>query len=157
MYASGRKAGANSNHTARASRSPYRSADLDNPPSQGTFHLYDRYKAVHPNEKNKNTQDNLPKESHRPQSPWLQVMHSGLERHRRNRRHIQDRVGSSPHQIAKQSAYEMNLDDVLLGIATFWNALRVNGVLYAYASSDIFDSKGDAKAIAMGIMPGAQE
>lgn len=69
---------------------------------------------------------------------WQQILDDGLVRHRR---HKQKRDAQKKEKYFSEikSSTNMGVDDVLVGIAPVWEALRLKGIEYAYAGVDVFD------------------
>lgn len=73
-----------------------------------------------------------------PDGDWAGILHRGLACHRRHqRRSGKLRKGKEPHQIDRY--WNLDIDSVILAIASIWDALRKRGVIYAFAGVDVFD------------------
>ncbi|CAF9922176.1 hypothetical protein IMSHALPRED_005604 [Imshaugia aleurites] len=73
----------------------------------------------------------------KPQMIWEDIMNDGLARHGANRDALTN--DSTPHEIISTAG--MTIDDVVLAVGTIWEGLRMQGVPFAYADTDVFDAE----------------
>jgi len=73
-----------------------------------------------------------------PEEDWADVLDRGLARHRGHRQRSGPfKKGKEPHQIDRY--WDLDIDNVLLAIASIWDGLRRRGVIYAFAGVDVFE------------------
>ncbi|CAD6580995.1 MAG: hypothetical protein ASARMPREDX12_000332 [Alectoria sarmentosa] len=70
-----------------------------------------------------------------PRLTWKKIMNDGLARH--SSKQDASMNGSELHEI--KSASGMTIDDVLFAVGTIWEGLRIQGVPFAYADTNVFD------------------